>query len=415
MHDLSLKNNQQILGVLNGSTKPVLRKPLGRLVGYIINTQASDFTIKRLEIQDTAQMALVRIQNSGAFSITENNFTPLSGYTSALHLVCGEPSVPGTGIGSLTGNHFNLESASTGLVFDCRNTGLQVELSNNHYHLGAEAYGINIFVGGVSIKGDRFVQVEEVPSTDIPVGVMFRPNDLYSGFETDYGNEPARAFLNTEITCSNFDGGSYGQLIPLSLSHLTASNSREHNQVRLAFNTFNNVPRVLEDEDSGYAVFSTNSVCNVWQHEDSTVDRCDGITTTGFLHFTDNVNCGQAPADFQAPDCTAERETTCGGVNTMPSPAATPLITPESTTAPLTPQSTPTPVPPADWDDIKSQFETTCMRACQQDHLANIGATAMPDALNNIRSNCQNRCMKTFAGFLKIFNNRRDSFYEPGQ
>lgn len=318
VRSLDLKNNQHLLGVMNEGARTVLRRPFNSRISYVINTRANDFTIEALSIRGTANPDLVRILDSSGFTITDNDFVPLTNYTQAVRVVCGESADGKLGVGSLRDNQFYLGSfggvGTAGVCIDCRNSHLQIVLTNNQYRLGAEAWGIEIHVGGVKIKGDHFFQTErDVIARDegIPVAIIFGLNDDYTGFEPAYFKEPARAFLNTEVTCSTFDGGKHQQLIPLSLSHHTASNSPEHNHIQVAFNEFNNVAKVLEDDDLGYAVFSENSVCNIWKNDNKQVDRCAGITTSGFLHFTDNVICGQVPEGFLPPDCAEARIAAC--------------------------------------------------------------------------------------------------------
>ena len=319
--NLGLKDNQFLSGLRYNGAKPILKRPLNNPMGYVINTSGNHFAIEGLNIRETANPDLVRLFDPGAFFVSDNDFVPLTGYTIAVRVDCGEPSA-GTGnnaaVGILKRNDFFLGwiggDRTTGVSIECLNTRLQIVLSKNDYFMGSAATGIEIHAGGVKIKGDYFAQKPQEDNSshkDFSVGILFRQDGTSTGLEPTGGSEPDRAFLNTEITCSTFDGGTRKQLIPLSLSHLTASDSPNHNHIRLAFNEFINVPVVLEDQDLGQAVFSDKSVCNVWLNDDSEIDRCAGITTSGFLHFTDNVNCGQAPEGFEPPDCNALESISC--------------------------------------------------------------------------------------------------------
>ena len=401
--DLQIKHGQRLLGVSHEGMKPSLetyqRENDNNIV--LFNSAENNVSFKNLHLKDaydddTYHSILLRMNNSSAFSITENEFSAQK-WTSAISVVC-EASENTSGIGHISKNHFEVgggQVASSGLAVDCRNDNLRVLSSDNHYKLKSGGRGVYIHTGGLKVKGDTFTQ-EETTSDSFdarPIGVLFNFNNYYAGYESSYYYDDGLPHRETEISCSTFNGGIHKQMLPIVLSHQVEDEEEDEgsNNVIIAHNIFKNVAEAASY--SVYANITSGSICNIWEHDDESVDRCAGLQSSDFLHFTDGRHCGTVPRGYQEPDCYAARIAACG------------------TAAPLTDNPHIPSPPPVDWSRLITATIEGCRQNCQKEYLNSVGYPALPSLTDHKQARCEQRCTEAFQGLSTKFHGRASSFY----
>ena len=315
---LNLKRRQALIGVVS-NRPPVLSFPASS-PAHLIHVQGREAVVRLLQLEGInsgVNGALLYMSKPVRSHISQNilNTTAVKSIGIDIDNQCAEraseppsqePDAP-----SISLNTFNLSGSSRGIRISC-SQGKEVKAVSweNKFNLSGDSNGLQILGGGFYSRNDTFTQTGPATSkTQAPVAILFNP---------DSETENNRPFHRSTIQCNQFDGGNYGDLVPISLAHFIDSDEPYYNQVKIAYNVFRNVPQAVRVVDSSQAI-SANSICNIWIPGDSgdTRDRCpDTLPINGFLHFIDGVTCGSRPDNFVEPDCPAEYLKACG--NNLP-------------------------------------------------------------------------------------------------
>ena len=402
--NIQMKPGLRLLGLSHQGSKPLLVADQEANSEYniiLLTGMVDHFSVENIHFQDhdpDHHTFLMDIRNPGNFTLAGNEFTAQK-YSVAVSARCLESqSSQGTGI--IKDNLFRLgPDFSVGIGRDCPNKNFQLELSGNHYHLYGKSRGIYLHAGGLNVKGDTYTQKGVASSSiddDAAIAILFRSDENFHIDEEtfDFYDDPL-AYRASEITCSTFDGGTYGQLVPIALDYAPADNSDDsHNSFIIAHNIFRNTQTSVVDNLN--IDIEPTSICNIWENEDKAVDRCHDLLPGSFLHFTDGNHCGEPPRGFQEPDCYAARMTACG------------------TAAPLTDNPhIPTP-PPVDWQPFVNGVIKACLANCQKVFRNQDGNPALPSLTDHEPSSCEKRCKKITRNYIKTFSSsyRAPAFYE---
>ena len=213
-------------------------------------------------------------------------------------------------------NAFNLSASSQGVRVSClRGENQNAIVINNRFNLKGDSRGVHIVAGGLSSEFDKYTQTgPAISQARPPIAILFD-----SGSQVDDNH----LYYRSLIECDIFNGGSYGELVPVSLAGFSGGDETGHNQVTIAYNTFQNVPEAVRVGDNASQTITANSICNIWINDDSDdiTARCpETLPNNGFLHFEDGVTCGTKPANFVEPDCVEKRRYICGSRNLVKRP-----------------------------------------------------------------------------------------------
>ena len=339
---LNLRNRQKLIGVSDPNQPAITFSDSSP--ADLIRILSPSYEVKNLRLEGRASgmpgsllytfspsLAVIRQNTFDTTSITrvgiaiEDNRiapSPLPTQTSAPTPACNSLLI--------RTNTFELSGNEYGISISCvHGESHHASIQGNYFSLAGRSEGIHIIEGGAEIKGNTFTQTGHPKNPDSthpspPLAISYskaQPLD-----ERGHG----RPFHNTSILCNTFDGGSYGDLVPVSLSHFANSSEGHHNQVTIAHNTFTNVAYVVQAFNSHESI-SAQSYCNIWDNTDDSIDRCPRLMQEGeFIHFTDGVSCGTEPEDFSV-NCYEERVAVCDSAGSLKPPLTPTLAVPWQT------------------------------------------------------------------------------------
>ena len=334
---LRLKHHQVLMGVKFNKKKPILSFS-GPSTPHLIHVQEADVAVRGLQLEGVdsgSNGALLYINKAMDIDVASNifNTTPTKSVGIDINDDQNDQSmepVP-TQICSvgMSFNTFNLSNALGIRVSGSCGKYREVYLNYNQFNLSGNSIGLHIAPGRFYMRKNQFIQTGPATSqTQPPIAILLNSDSQQTGDDC--------VPYDSNIRCTLFHGGDYGELVPVSLTHNVNSDSSCHNRIKIAHNIFQNVPETVRDDNSSYTI-TPDSICNIWIHKDGddTRTRCPAtLPNNGFLHFTDGVTCGTKPENFVEPDCPAERWRVCQDI--VPSISATMEPTQVSQPMPVT-------------------------------------------------------------------------------
>ena len=310
---LRLNQDQYLIGDGMYSVQKTILSFSESSPAHLIHLQGIKASIRHLQLAGVLfgpDGALLYINKPQGVDITFNIFNTTPIKSTAIDInnnpgdnTSGESDPVYNSIGN---NIFNLSASSRGVkVSLLHRKNNKVIILVNQFNLDGDSKGNHIVAGSFYSRGNKFIQTSPAPSRDQPpVAILFDPGPQ--------AEDNHRLFHDSTVECSIFDGGRYGDLVPLCLADFFDSDKGHPNRITIAHNIFRNVSEVVRVAGSS-PIITADSICNIWEPGDS--DNTNRCPTTppinGFLHFTDGETCGTRPDNFTEPDCQAERRKLC--------------------------------------------------------------------------------------------------------
>ena len=324
---LSLSHRQYLLGVVSGGQNPVLSFSASS-PAHLIDAQEADIGIFYLQLEGInsgINGTLLYIKKTMASHISHNLFNTTPVKSIAIHINddqdidTDEAASATCGFSVIGENTFNVSASSLGIRLSCfHGKEVNADLIHNQFNLRGDSTGLHIIAGGLYSTLDTFTQTAPAPSYDQPpVAILFDP-----GVQT----ENNRLFHDSLIRCATFNGGSYGELVPVVLADFFDGDGNSSSQVTIAHNIFRNVPVAVRAYSASQTI-TTDSICNIWINDavNNTTTRCPAVLpNNGFLHFADGVTCGSKPENFVEPDCIVKRQQACLSSDALTAPTMRP-------------------------------------------------------------------------------------------
>ena len=323
---LSLKHHQVLMGVVIDGQKPALSF-LDSSTVHLIHVQEAVAMVSNMQLEGTTSGTsgtLLYTNRSLASLIYLNifNTSPVKSIGVYINNDQNNEMVEGAdptrcNYSIIDSNTFNLSNFSLGIRISCQyEEERSALLIGNQFNLSSDSTGLQMTGGSFNSLVDSFRQTQPAASENRPpIAILLN---------LDSQPEDSRSLHHSIIQCDTFDGGEYGELVPVSLAHQgVGSDEPGHHRVTIAYSTFRNVPVAVSGDTSFYTI-SPDSICNIWLHDDDDGKRarCPAtLPNNGFLHFTDGVTCGTPPENFVEPDCAAGQLHRC--FKTLPPETAT--------------------------------------------------------------------------------------------
>ena len=311
-HPLRLNNQQVLLGGDVSGKKAVLSYSASS-PAHLIHAQEVHTVIQGLQLEGInsgLNGALLYINRPKSFVINKSilnttpvKFTGIDINDDQDEGSNSEPDPAACGNFWASFNNFNLSGSALGIRISCRHgDDFYAYHYSNWFNLSGDSKGIHMIAGRLILSWDTFTQITPASSQNQPpVAVMFK---------SDSPIEYRPPFNASIIRCATFDGGRYGELIPVSLSDFSGGN-----RITIAHNVFRNVPVAVRVNNATQTI-TADSICNIWINNEASdaTARCPAVLPNdGFLHFADGVTCGTKPENFVEPDCLKLRRDICEG------------------------------------------------------------------------------------------------------
>ena len=343
---LNLRNGQRLTGVSTVTGQPTITFS-DTSPNNLIHTINPSYIISNLKLKGSenfdssgAQHALLYTRSPSHSFIGENTFDTSANTGIGINIEDGgftpapSPSptptqapVPTCNSPLIMANVFELSGEEKGIRLNCSQGEFpHASIHSNTFNLEGHSNGIHIYEGGFISKSNTFKQTGPKQSThQPPIAIAFSE----AAQHVDEGGH-GRPFDNARIECNTFDGGTFGELIPISLTHEVDSTEDHHNQVTVAHNIFRNVRHIIESYSAYESI--TGSYCNIWENSDHPAIPCPSLGPGEFIHFANGEYCGTLPEGFEV-DCYVARFHACGSAEPlMPSVTSTVAI-PEQTSS----------------------------------------------------------------------------------